>query len=142
MYALVYNEVVIQNEAETFPVNPVLSWVFHDGSVQVGDSYIDGEFIDSGSSVAELTDGTQEKELAVDEVLILSFNTSDAFGKAKYADNTVDFNFKSGVLNLPYNAGFGKAKDTVDKVNIYLEGGDVKIQNKTSGTITLSYYLK
>lgn len=30
-------------------------------------------------------------------------------------------------------------KDTADKVNVYIEGGALKIQNKSGGTLTLSY---
>lgn len=55
-------------------------------------------------------------------------------------DNYVLFDFYTdGTVNIRINDGFGNAVDTAGKMNLYQDGTDIKVQNKTGGDIAIIY---
>lgn len=95
MYALIYQEIVIQLETTPFDVNPAYSWVECDEAVAVGYTYIDGVF--SPPYVPPLT---------IDEQLILfnqaTLNQLDLTANSRLYDSAASIISYANSTNLTW----------------------------------------
>jgi len=89
------------------------------------------------------------KTLAVDEVFVYPNSGKVGTGWIKYANITIPENSKAdidfqadGTHTIVRTAGFGIVVDTAGKVNIYKDGTDIKIQNKTGAIVVITYWVE
>ena len=88
--------------------------------------------------------------LAVDEVFTLPTSGETGAGWVKYdnidipENSKIDFDFASdGTIDYgSASAGFGVVFNTADKVNVYQDGANINIQNKTTASIDLTYWIE
>ena len=99
------------------------------------------------SSIADVPALTET--LAIDGVFTFPNSGKVGSGWIKYANITIPENSKAdidfqadGTHTIVRTAGFGIVVDTAGKVNVYKDGTDIKIQNKTGAIVVITYWVE
>lgn len=121
-------------------------------SYDIVKSLVDGQVIDQHDQVDGVSAAVKIENNAVYETGVTDFTGYVKFVAIPYASGELDDSETSSCM-IPFhkhNAGlvagtkigsadFSTTKDTSSKINIYVESGELKIQNTTSADISISF---
>lgn len=109
-------------------------------SYNIVKSLVDGEVIDQYEAVDGINPAVKIADDAVYETGVTDFT---GFAKFVAGDDSCMIPFHKHNAGLVAgtkigSADFSTTKDTASKINIYIESGELKIQNKTGAEISIS----
>jgi hypothetical protein len=98
-----------------------------------------GSYLDGGVDIKKAFYGVSgASELKENDILLTGIKTNCGLLIVKDVTNGLSAIYRiegAGNVTISANAIFTITKDTASKVNVYLEGGQYKVQNKTTNTI-------
>jgi hypothetical protein len=140
MNALVFNGIVVQIEAATFPVHSDLAWVpIPAGStVAVGSKYVSGTFI----ALAAPPHPTLPQQAAtlIAAGLTITSTSTPAIDATYPCDQTTQTQLSAEVISLMLNGTFADGSDTIEWMDVNRTGHTMTIaQFKTVATAIGAY---